>query len=416
MWLKRSCSEDKLEKWHVKRYNSIVELRISVINTFEMRITMLEPKIEIDHNRILSNLSKIQERLDRNVKVMAVVKSNAYGHGMIEVSKTLEKHVDMLGVGFLEEGIDLRRHIKSDIFVMGPVYDFDTAIENDLIITMESVHQFTAMISFFEKRLRESKDVLRIHLKVDTGMHRFGMNLDEIKEVLNIFENKKCESNVSIEGVFSHFAGTSLLHKKSVEEQYKVFKKVKDYMKNHYHKPLIYHIANSENGLDSMRYNEDMVRIGNGLYGGMALENPLDTKCVAKVLLPIMSIHVLKETDTFGYGFKKKAKKGTKLGAVKTGFYEGTGMGKMPIGQNIRSIVKFYVKGLIKALLRKEAVTYGALTLPIVGTVNMQFFQIDLTGTNIMVGDFVEYKKAPLYYKESVKRVHIREGRNGTNY
>jgi alanine racemase len=377
---------------------------------------MLEPKIVINHNAILSNLKLIKERLDKNVKVMAVVKSNAYGHGMIEVSKTLEKHVDMLAVGFVEEAIKLREHIKGDIFVMGPIYDFDQAILHNFVITLENTNQFNALMSYYEIHLKDTINIIRVHIKVDTGMHRFGLNLDELVEVMNVMDNKKCDENIIIEGIYSHFGSTFLADAKKVEEQYEIFKKVKDFMKNHYDKPIIYHISNSENGVDTTKYNEGMVRLGNGLYGPMSLKNSLQTTRVAKVLLPIVSIHVLKENSKFGYGFKKSAKKGTRLGAVKTGFYEGTGMSKMPIGVNFFAMSKFYFKSYLKSIIYKESVTYGSLHLPIIGMINMQFFQVDLTKTEIMAGDFVEYDKAPLYYKESVLRSHVLEGENGTHY
>jgi len=120
---------------------------------------MLEPKIEISHHKILSNLNLIKQRLDKNVKIMAVVKSNAYGHGMIEVSKTLEPHVDMLAVGFLEEGIILCDEVKKDIFIMGPTYDFDIVVEHDFVFTLESIHQFNAMIHYYDMKLKNTDQV-----------------------------------------------------------------------------------------------------------------------------------------------------------------------------------------------------------------------------------------------------------------
>lgn len=377
---------------------------------------MLEPKIEVDHSKLLSNITKVKSRLDKDIMIMAVVKSNAYGHGMNEISKTLEDQVDMFGVGYLEEGIVLRKAISKDILIMGPVYEFEIAIKENCIIALESMHQFNAMIRFCEGSLKGTENKLRVHIKVDTGMHRFGISPEELKEVLNIFDNKHCGENILIEGIFSHFAATINSNQKLVDSQYEVFTKVKRYMKDHWQGKLIYHIANSENALDTKKYNEDMVRIGNGLYGGMYLQNPLDTERIGKILLPIMSIHVLKENSKFGYGFKASAKKGTRLGAVKTGFYEGMGMYKMPVGVGVKSRLKLLAKRVFQSFLRKEKVMYGSLSLPVVGMVNMQFFQIDLSGTDIMVGDFVELPKEPLFYDDSVKRVHLSEGRNETDY
>ncbi len=377
---------------------------------------MLEPKIEIDHIKLLNNVNKIKNRLDNNVKMMAVVKSNAYGHGMNKVSCTLEKHVDMFGVGYLEEALVLCKTIKKDILIMGPVYDFDIVMKHNFVISLESVYQFNALIHFYGSNLKGTDKKLRVHINIDTGMHRFGVSLAELSEILNILDNKYCHNNIIIEGAFSHFASTVNQHIKLVDGQYKIFKKAKTYLKNHYDGKLIYHIANSENALDTHKYNENMVRIGNGLYGGMFLKNPVKTERIGKIFLPIMSIHVVKEKSGFGYGFKSKAKAGTRLGTVKTGFYEGMGMYKLPIGVGTTAKIKSIIKRVLKLFIRKEKVLYNSMSLPIVGMVNMQFFQIDLTGTDIMVGDFVELTKEPLFYDDSVKRVHLLEGKDEVNY
>lgn len=377
---------------------------------------MLEPRIEVNHQILKDNLKKIRTRLEQTVKVMAVVKSNAYGHGICEISKTLEPLVDMFGVGYLEEGVKLRQCIKQDILIMGPVYDFGVAVDSNCIIALESIHQFNAMVQYYEKFMKGTDQVLRVHIKVDTGMHRFGVSYAELVDMVSIFDNRHCEENIRIEGLFSHFASTVNQNEKLVEGQFEQFQKAKRFMKNHFDGDLIYHIANSENALDTSRYQENMVRIGNGLYGGMYLKKPLETKRIGRILLPIMSIHTLQNNSRFGYGFKAKGRAGTRLGAVKTGFYEGMAMYKLPVGVGFFHKVKALARRVLKAFLKKEYVRYDKLTLPVVGMVNMQFFQIDLTGTEIMAGDFVELPKEPLFYDDSVKRVHLMEADNETDY
>ncbi len=373
---------------------------------------MLEPRIEVSHQTLMDNLTKIESRLEKSVKIMAVVKSNAYGHGMNEISKSLENRVHMFGVGYLEEGVKLRQAVEKDIIILGPVYDFDVAIDNNCIISLESVNQFNAMVQYFEKNMRGSQKQLRVHIKVDTGMHRFGVSFEELMDIVSIFDNKHCQENISIEGLFSHFASTVNQNQKLVDNQFELFQKAKRYMKNHFNGDLIYHIANSENALDTSKYQENMVRIGNGLYGGMYLKKPLDTKRIGKILLPIMSIHTLEKKSKFGYGFKAKGKAGSRLGAVKTGFYEGMSMYKLPVGVGFWSKVKALLKRVLKVFIKKEVVKYNSLSLPVIGVVNMQFFQIDLTGTDIMAGDFVELPKEPLFYDDSVKRIHLMEDKH----
>lgn len=373
---------------------------------------MLEPRIEVNHQILMDNLTKIESRLEKSVKIMAVVKSNAYGHGMNAISKSLESRVHMFGVGYLEEGVKLRQAVDKDIIILGPVYDFDVAIDNNCIISLESVNQFNAMVQHFEKNMRGSDKRLRVHIKVDTGMHRFGVSYEELMDIVATFDNKHCQENISIEGLFSHFASTVNQNQKLVDGQFELFQKCKRYMKNHFNGDLIYHIANSENALDTSKYQENMVRIGNGLYGGMYLKNPLATKRIGKILLPIMSIHTLEKKSKFGYGFKAKGKAGARLGSVKTGFYEGMSMYKLPVGVGFWFKAKGLLKRVLKVFIKKEVVKYNSMTLPVVGMVNMQFFQIDLTGTDIMAGDFVELPKEPLFYDDSVKRIHLMEDKH----
>jgi len=178
---------------------------------------------------------------------------------------------------------------------------------------------------------------------------------------------------------------------------------------------LTYHIANSENAVENITYQEDMVRLGNGLYGPLALKKSLSLKRVSRVLLPILSIHEKQESSRIGYGLKKHIKKGTRIGIVQVGFYDGFGLIKSPAGQNLHFMIIDYMKKLIKAIIKPEKVFLGEEAFTVIGSINMQFFQIDITNSHAMVGDFVEIKQAPLYFKVAVKRLHIKEENHEIN-
>lgn len=400
-----------------------------------MKISKYEPRIEIHHALIVENLKLMKSKLKENVKVMAVVKSDAYGHGLTEVVKTLEMQVDLFGVGYLNEAFDCCDITKKDIFIMGPVYDFDLVKRKQFVLTIENAIQFQSLATFVRGEKEESqnhemddmvtkqedhvqKEVIpfRVHFKVDTGMGRFGLTKEELTACLDYIANNHLEPWIRVEGMYSHFSDTVYHNAKTVQKQYELFCTFKKIIENYYSADrMTYHIANSENAMENVQYQENMVRLGNGLYGPLALNAPLGLKKVAKVLLPILSIHEKPENTHVGYGAKKHLKKGSKIGIIQVGFYDGFGLVKTPTGQNEFFILLDYFKKILKAIVRPEKVHLGDESFPVVGSVNMQFFQIDITRSHLMIGDFVEIKQSPLYFKASVKRLHVREDINGIN-
>jgi len=377
-----------------------------------MKISKYEPRIEVHHSLIVYNLNQMKTRLKDSVKIMAVVKSNAYGHGIEEVVKTLEMHVDSFGVGYLNEAFNCCELTKKDIFIMGPVYDFDLVKRSQFVLTVENSLQFQCLVNY----IKMEKEAFRIHFKVDTGMSRFGLSHDELKVCLETIKQLQLETFIKVEGMYSHFATTVLQNEKSIQSQYQLFCEMKKVIEVYYpREQLTYHIANSENAVENTSYQEDMVRLGNGLYGPLALKKSLSLKRVSRVLLPILSIHEKHESSRVGYGLKRRIKKGSKIGIIQVGFYDGFGLMKSPAGQSLRFIIMDYTKKIIKSIIKPEMVFLGEEAFPVIGAINMQFFQIDMTHSHVMIGDFVEIKQAPLYFKVAVKRLHIREENHEIN-
>lgn len=399
-----------------------------------MGISKYEPRIEVNHKVIIDNLHQIKNRLDVRVKIMGVVKADAYGHGVGEVAKTLESSVEMFGVGNLNEATELGEWVDKDIFIMGPMHEFNYVNKEKFILTIESSIQFQCLLKYielnYENRDSEAQEAInsdsnkqsqllhpiRVHLKVNTGMSRFGLTKEELQECLEHLSFNNRSSHIAVEGMYSHFASTIVSDKKLVDKQYELFCSMKRTIEKFIpREKLIYHIANSENAIDDKTYQEDMVRIGNGLYGPLALKNPIKLRKAARVLLPVISIHEIAEAGPIGYGSKKHVKSGTKVGVVQAGFSDGFGLTKTPVGQSGLKIILYYAKRCFKALFSPEKVFFSRETFNILGSVNMQFFQINVTGSTIMIGDFVEVKQAPLYFKSTVKRLHISEDKDGIN-
>lgn len=373
----------------------------------------MHPIIEVDQKKLIENLAKVQRIIQENVKIMAIIKSNAYGHGMLEIAKALSFQVDSFGVGFFHEALLLRQHgIIQEILVLGPSYDFELAIENKVTITIESTEQAMRLFQYIEAQVKGTKKKIQIHLKVDTGFGRFGLDKEGVASFLKHY--MMYSDYIVLRGVYSHISMTKKTDATWVEQQNKCFLAFKEQIQAQIDtKNILFHLANSEIAIDYAQLQYDMIRIGNALFGPVGSERHIELKSIASIKLPVVSVHERGKGQRIGYGRRYRLKKDSKIGVVEAGFYEGIGIEKSPIGQSRMHQLRFFARRVIKAFLRKEYMLYQGKKLPIIGMVNMQYTMIDITGIDMKIGDFVEYKKSPLYFKENIERRHILEEDNG---
>jgi alanine racemase len=217
---------------------------------------------EIHLDRLSHNLRAIRSYVTP-AKVMIVVKANAYGHGLVEVVKSLSTQADYVGVAVLEEGILLRNlGIQAPILVLGGIWGDQVPqyLKNNLTLTASSVErleQIDAVASQMQVRAK-------VHLKIDTGMERIGVhyyNAQTLQEAAI-----KCK-HVEVEGIFSHFANSDAKDLKHAKLQLERFNEVvRFYDKNSLPMP-IRHMANSGAILQLRDSHLDMVRPGIMLYG-----------------------------------------------------------------------------------------------------------------------------------------------------
>ena len=146
--------------------------------------------IEIDVKKLNDNLDCIQRHLykkdERKIPIMAIIKANAYGHGLVEIARTLEqRQIDYLGVAFLEEGIELRQNgITLPILVLGGILgeQIPQFVNNNLTLTASSVEKFQQIEAYCKKYDTTAK----VHLKIDTGMERIGVHYYSAKPLLKL--------------------------------------------------------------------------------------------------------------------------------------------------------------------------------------------------------------------------------------
>lgn len=197
--------------------------------------------IEIDTAQFISNLKAIRNQLGNpSVKLCLPVKANAYGHGLIKMSKTAESYVDYLAVSCLDEGILLRQNgITKPILVFGAFNkdEIEGLIANQLEITVSS--QYKA--NLLAEHCNNTGQTCRVHLKIDTGMNRIGVKMESAK---GLFDCVLSHKNLSITGVYSHFASSESDDKSTTLEQISKFEQITKYAKS-INPKIICHIANS---------------------------------------------------------------------------------------------------------------------------------------------------------------------------
>lgn len=217
----------------------------------------------VDLDRLAHNLEVIRAQIG-GAKVLAVLKANAYGHGLLTVARLYERlGIAHLGVAYLEEGLALRRAgVQAPILVLGGIVgeQIPAFILNDLTLTASSVPKLQAIEACAARLGRRAK----VHLKIDTGMERIGVHWYSCRELLET--SLRC-TWVDIEGIYSHLANADAKDLRHARTQLARFEEVLDFYAQRRIAPPLRHIANSGALLTLPEARYDLVRPGLLLYG-----------------------------------------------------------------------------------------------------------------------------------------------------
>lgn len=277
--------------------------------------------LEIDLGAIKNNIDHL-ERLS-GCPVMPIVKANAYGHGLVEVSGAAqEAGVKWLGVARIEEALTLRKAgISTKILVLGytPPKRIPEAIQEDISIT---VYDRTVALAY-SKEARSSNSTLKIHVKVDTGMGRLGIFP---KDAVEFMEFVIKAPGLSLEGVFTHFARADEPALPTTEEQIARFNDVlKNLEKTGIH-PEIVHAANSAGDINFPPGRYDIARCGIAVYG----LNPSSETKLPRGFKPSLSwkthltaVKILPPNHGVSYNFHYFTKKTERIGVIAIGYADG---------------------------------------------------------------------------------------------
>jgi alanine racemase len=291
-------------------------------------------RAEIDFAKLAFNVEQIRRHIHgeypkKKIKVCGVVKANAYGHGIEEVSKKLvELGVDFLGVANYDEAIRLRTLIPDT-----PILVFGTLIHSKLepakYVSILHRHNLTATVAsldtakFLDEYSRKLKSRFKVHIKVDTGMRRIG--LDHKRALRNILQIASLK-NLELEGIFTHFASSEDKNKSFAKLQLSRFNDLLNDLKKAGIEFPIVHAANSGAVLDLKDSYFNMVRPGLLLYGyypGSGIRNKIKLKPVMNLKSKVMFIKKLDARQSISYGRKYFTKKPVFIASVPIGYGDG---------------------------------------------------------------------------------------------
>jgi alanine racemase len=330
-----------------------------------MRITR-PAYIKIDLDCIAHNISQVKNNVSPGTIITAVIKADGYGHGAKEIGQTLiDNGANRFAVATLSEGIALRKFFKDiPILVMGytPTEDLKKAFENNLYMTIYSIEQAKYISGLNIKN--------KVHIKIDTGMGRIGLRIDEESkdELLEICKTP----NLDIEGIFSHFSTADEYDKEYTKEQARKFFDVLSFLEKHGINIPIKHISNSAAIIDHPEYNLNMVRAGIMIYGlypsDQVDHNKIKLKQAMSLVVGLSHVKKIDKGDSVSYGRKFKAT-------------EETVIGSLPLG---------YADGITRLLYDKLKVNYKGQNYPVVGRICMDQCMVNFGLTEPNVGEEVE--------------------------
>lgn len=329
---------------------------------------------EIDLDAVQFNIAQIKKKIHAGTKIIAVIKTDGYGHGAVQIARMLENDEQVWGyaVATVEEALSLRQnHIRKPIMILGYTFpdNYEQLIAEEIratVFTYESARELS------EAALRVGKKC-RIHIKIDTGMTRIGIHPDE--EGLVLIRKILALPELETEGIFTHFATADEADRTKAYHQMKLFQDYTDRICRELKVEIpMKHCSNSAGIVEMPEANMDAVRAGIILYGlwpsqEVKADDKMQLKPVLSLKSRIVYVKTVPQGQEISYGGTYTTTKDTRVATVCIGYGDGYPRSLSNVGQ---------------VLLKGQRV-------PILGRVCMDQFMIDVSDidADVCVGDKV---------------------------
>lgn len=288
--------------------------------------------VEISKKAVINNIDVMRARVRPGVKIMAVVKANAYGHGLNEVASIAAAHgVDFFGVNCLDEALRLRSmKIKTPVLVLGytPLANLKDAVSHDVSLVVYNAET----VSRLQEAAAKCKKNAKIHVKIETGLNRQGVTRENLSEFLKLVKSKK---NIEVEGISTHYANIE----DTTEHSY-AQKQVENFLQAHEMfgaagvAVKYRHTACTAAAILFDNVHFEMIRLGIGLYGLWPSKETKISAYERKIsefnLMPVMKwksivaqVKDVAANSCIGYGCSDFVTQASRIAIIPAGYYDG---------------------------------------------------------------------------------------------
>lgn len=317
--------------------------------------------MEVDLNNFKYNVNQIKQYVGENVKLMPIIKANAYGTW---INKKLEiiNNFEIVAVATVDEAVQIRNlGYENEIFILNQPYidEIEEIVNYDITVGVCSVE--------FIRQLKKVNKKVKIHIEIETGMGRTGVKVENLKEFILLIKESE---NIEIEGIYTHFSSADS-DEEFTKKQYSIFQEAVDIAKNILGNLKYIHCSASSAIINYPDKCFNLIRPGIILYGYKPFDNAfekLELKPIATLKSKITYLKEVEENTPISYAQTFITKRKTKVATI-------------PIG---------YADGLRRILSNKGEVIINNKKVPIIGNVCMDSFMADVTDIdNVEIGDDV---------------------------
>lgn len=343
-----------------------------------------------------------QDDAGKDVKIIAVVKGNGYGMGIVEYTKFLiDNGISMFAVSTMEEALKLRKEgIKEEILMLSSTAiedDVRTLVKNKIILTIGSKED----IIIAEKIGKEENQTIRVHLKIDTGFGRYGFVYSKRDEMVEALKNIQ---NVKIEGTYTHFS-ISFFDEKYTKLQFKRFIDVIEVLKMNKIETGMLHVCNSSAFVKYREMHLNAVRIGSAFLGRLSFENNVGLKKIGYLESAVSEIKDLPKGFNVGYSNTYKTKTETKIAVIPCGYMDGINI--INNRDMFRTIDKLrYIVRDIKDFFKKKKIYIKIKdkNYEIIGRIGTYHIICNISNSDIKIGNKVIINVNPKFVDSSIRR------------
>lgn len=352
----------------------------------------------IDKNKLIENIEIIKRTA--GVPVIAVMKGDGYGFGLKQMSGILfEQGINRFAVNEISDMIELRKTIPdADILVMRSTCIMDEA---EKIAQYNAVAAIGSLLSaeIMNNASRRLGVVTKCHLKIDTGLGRYGFLPSQTQDTLKCFNM----SNIEIIGAYTHFS-SAFSNRKRTENQLKLFKRTIHKIEENGVEIPILHAANSSALMTFEDSCLDCVRIGSAFSGRVAANNSVKLNRIGVLMSEVTEVKILPKGYTVGYSGRFKTKRLTKIAVIPVGHYDGFGLSSENESYDLRCVL-----GTLKSFLLHKHL-YVAINdnkYRVIGKIGLSHTVVDITDSDVKAGDTVSLDISPLTLNPQITKIYV---------